>query len=228
MALGTAPAAGKARRGTYTIARAAPTCVPRRPARRARGEERRDSRKASFRLAGSPSAPLATTTGRRRGPDATARPLGRHREPSAAVPDQPAGLELARQPGWALDEVTPAAEVGPELRLRTARRSPCSSRLPGRGAIGVPGRSRHAHCARAPETWPVSVPAPGSSERLMVSPMIRPGLARRADGRPVEGRDLPVMGPKVTSLRRITTPPFTVGPLMRTCERRRCVGQLTG
>ena len=116
-------------------------------------------------------------------------PFGCHGEPRPTVADEPARFELVDQPVRLGTEVAPPVEMGPQPRVRgTAAGEPVQQ------AGGRPRRGRgvvtegEAHCAALPESWPVSVPAPGSSDRFMVrlsepvgpvdsAPMVEPSRA---------------------------------------------------
>ena len=153
----------------------------------------RDSNNASLRLAGSPSAPLATTTGRRREAAADRPPLGRHGEPCPSVAHQPACFELVDQPVRRGDGARPidrdgSAAPGPGHFRRRAR---AEGGWPSAAPAVVAVAQGEAHCAALAESWPVNVPAPGSSVRFMVRLREPVGPAdERTDGGPVEGRHL--------------------------------------
>src|SRR5271157_5659380 len=93
----------------------------------------------------------------------------------------------------------PVQQPGPRLRR-------------GDGAVA----QGEAHCA-LPEIWPVSVPAPGLMERFIVKlsdPEVPLTVAPMVD--PSSAVTCPLRGPKETALRRMSTPPFTAGPMILT------------
>ena len=115
---------------------------------------------------------------------------------------QSAGGELLEHAESPLAHRPPAFEMGLEGRVPTSRRQSVQQATTRLGAVPDVVAHREAHCPALPETWPVAVPAVGSSARFMVR-LIEPAgpLTSAPMSDPSSAVTCPVKEPKETALR---------------------------